>query len=162
MQTLARFIRNITDFLYPPFRRLCTPEFFRYGVCGAGNLLLGTLVYFLFYNFVIGHELVYFTLFGREWCITPHIATLCIQFPVTLLTGFWLNRYVTFTESSVKGRKQFVRYVFIFAFNVAFNYFGIKLLVEFFHVYPTPSQMIISVASVAISYFYNKYFSFRK
>ena len=162
MQAVARFITKIIDFFYPPFRRFCPPEFFRYGFCGAANMVFDWVLYFIIYNFAIGHELVYFNLLGREWCLTPHIATLCIVFPVTLFTGFWLNKHVTFTQSSLHGVRQFARYISIVAVNLAVNYFGLKLLVEICGIYPTPSKIIITLFTVAISYFGQKYFSFRK
>ena len=161
MQTLARYITKFIDFFYRPFRRFCSEQFFRYGACGVGNMMLDWVLYFLMYNFVVGHQLVYFTLFGREWCLTPHIAALCIVFPITLLTGFWLNKYVTFTQSELHGARQFMRYISIVAVNLAVNYFGLKLLVEICGVYPTPSKMIITILTVAISYFGQKYYSFR-
>jgi putative flippase GtrA len=120
----------------------------------------------LIYNFVIGHQLLYITLPFREglgvgFCITPHIATLCIVFPITLLTGFWLNKYVTFTQSNLRGSKQLMRYIAIVALNLAVNYFGLKLCVECFGWYPTPSKMFITLITIAISYFGQKYYSFR-
>ena len=159
---LTRFLTKIIDFLYPPFQRFCSPEFFRYGFCGGMNMVLDWVLYFLIYNFAIGHELVYFNFIGREWCLTPHIATLCIVFPITLFTGFWLNKYVTFTQSSLHGARQFLRYISIVGLNLAINYFGLKLLVEVCGIYPTPSKMIITILTVAISYFGQKYFSFHK
>ena len=162
MQIIARYITKIIDFFYQPFSRLCSEEFFRYGACGAGNMVLDWVLYFIMYNFVVGHELVYFNLFNREWCLTPHIAALCIVFPITLLTGFWLNKYVTFRQSDLKGWRQFLRYISIVAVNLAINYFGLKLFVDVCAVYPTPSKMIITVLTVAISYFGQKYYSFRK
>ena len=161
MQTVARYITKFIDFFYRPFRRICPEQLFRYGACGAGNMVLDWVLYFIVYNFVVGHELIYLTLFGREWCLTPHIAALCIVFPITLLTGFWLNKYVTFTQSNLHGMRQFLRYISIVAVNLAVNYFGLKLLVEICGVYPTPSKMIITAVTVAISYFGRKYYSFR-
>ena len=160
MQTLARYITKFIDFFYPPFQRFCSEQFFRYGFCGAGNMLLDWVLYFIFYNFVVGHNLVYFTIFSHNLCLTPHIAALCIVFPITLLTGFWLNKYVTFTQSDLHGARQFLRYISIVAVNLAVNYFGLKLFVDICGLYPTPSKMIITIITVAISYFGQKYFSF--
>ena len=141
-------------------------QLFRYAACGGGNLVLDWVLYFLIYNFVIGHDLVYLTLPFREGtgvglCLTPHIATLCIVFPITLLTGFWLQKYVTFTGSTLHGARQLVRYISIVALNLAINYFGLKLCVEVWGWYPTPSKMGITTMTVVISYFGNKYYSFR-
>ena len=158
MNVLALRIRKIIDWLYAPFRRWCSEEFFRYGVCGAGNMVLDWVLYFLVYNFVLRHRMLdlgFVTL-------SSHIAALCIVFPITLFTGFWLNKYVTFTRSTLHGGRQLIRYISIVILNLAVNYFGLKLLVDVCCVYPTPSKMIITVITVAISYFGQKYFSFRK
>lgn len=164
MPRLAQIITKIIDFFYRPFSRWFSPQLFRYAACGGGNMVFDWVLYFLIYNFVIGHQLLYITLPFRDgvgFCITPHIATLCIVFPITLLTGFWLNKYVTFTQSNLRGSKQLMRYIAIVALNLAVNYFGLKLCVEYFGWYPTPSKMFITLITIAISYFGQKYYSFR-
>ena len=166
MNKLAQIITKIIDFFYRPFAKWMPEQLFRYAACGGGNLVLDWVLYFLIYNFVIGHEIVnlQFTIHNLqlEQAITPHIATLCIVFPITLLTGFWLQKYVTFTASKLNGWRQLSRYIFIVAINLAVNYFGLKLCVETFGWYPTPSKMAITLLTVAISYFGQKYYSFRK
>lgn len=165
MNKLAQIITKIIDFFYIPFKRFMPEQMFRYAACGGGNLVLDWVLYFLIYNFVIGHELVnlQFTIYNLQFAqaITPHIATLCIVFPITLLTGFWLQKYVTFTGSTLHGARQLVRYISIVAINLAINYFGLKLCVEGWGWYPTPSKMVITTMTVVISYFGNKYYSFR-
>ena len=126
--------------------------------------MLDWLLYFITYNFIIGHDLVYIPLYINSFtlCLTPHIASLCIVFPVTLFTGFWLNKHVTFTQSSLRGHRQLLRYILIVALNLAINYFGLKLCVEIWGWYPTPSKMFITILTIIISFFGQKYFSFRK
>lgn len=167
MQRLAQIITDTIRFFYKPFRKIFPEELFRYAACGGGNMLLDWVLYFVIYNFVVGHNLVYIPLhcavFGRnEICITPHIMTLCIVFPITLFTGFWLNKYVTFTQSSLHGGRQLIRYIAIVIVNLAINYAGLKVLVEDAGLYPTPSKMIVTVVTVAVSFFGQKYFSFRR
>ena len=164
MRALAKIITKVIDFFYPPFRRFLPEELFRYAACGGGNLVLDWILYFLIYNFVIGHDLVYFQLstFNFQLCLTPHIATLCIVFPITLLTGFWLNKYVTFTRSSLRGGRQLVRYILIVALNLLINYLGLKLCVEQLGWYPTPSKVVITLITVLVSFFGQKYYSFRR
>lgn len=133
-------------------------------------MVLDWVLYFLTYNFIIGHDLVYIhplTLspsqpLNFQLCLTPHIASLCIVFPITLLTGFWLNKYVTFTRSTLHGARQLSRYILIVALNLAINYFGLKLLVEHFFWYPTPSKICITLFTVIISFLGQKYFTFRR
>lgn len=158
MQKIAQFITKIVDFFYQPFQKMLPKQVFRYGACGGGNMVLDWILYFIIYNFVIGHDLIYI----GTLCLTPHIASLCIVFPITLLTGFWLNKYVTFTQSCLKSSTQLIRYISIVALNLAINYFGLKLCVEIWGWYPTPSKMAITLLTVLISYFGQKYFSFKQ
>lgn len=162
MRKLSENIRIFIDFFYPPFRKLLPQQVFRYAACGGGNMVLDWVLYFFFYNFVVGHDLVYFTLpLVGEICITPHIMALCIVFPITLVTGFWLNRHVTFTGSNLHSYRQLLRYCLIVGINLLVNYLGLKLLVEMWGWYPTPSKMVITLVTVIISFFGQKYFSFR-
>lgn len=165
MNKLAQIITKIIDFFYTPFRKIMSEQLFRYAACGGGNMVLDWILYFLIYNFVIGHELVnvQFTMYNVQFAqaITPHIATLCIVFPITLLTGFWLQKYVTFTQSNLHGARQLIRYILIVCVNLAINYFGLKLCVETFGWYPTPSKMAITLVTVAVSYLGQKYYTFR-
>ena len=167
MNKLAHILTKIIDFFYPPFRKVMSEQLFRYAACGGGNLVLDWILYFLAYNFVIGHENVYFCPLSIVHCpfvlcITPHIASLCIVFPITLLTGFWLQKYVTFTGSNLHSAQQLGRYIVIVMINLAINYFGLKLCVEALDWYPTPSKMVITLITVAISYLGQKYFTFVK
>jgi putative flippase GtrA len=165
MRTLAQKITDFIDFFYRPFAKWMPQQLFRYAACGGGNMVLDWVLYFLIYNFVIGHEIVHFqfSIFNFQFAqaLTPHIATLCIVFPITLLTGFWLQKYVTFTRSDLHGARQLVRYITIVAVNLAINYFGLKLCVETLGWYPTPSKMCITLITVAVSYLGQKYFTFR-
>lgn len=163
MNRIAQTITKIIDFFYRPFSNWMSEQLFRYAACGGGNLVLDWVLYFLIYNFVIGHDLVYFQLsiFNFQLCLTPHIATLCIVFPITLLTGFWLQKYVTFSQSELNSWRQLGRYIIIVGVNLAINYFGLKLCVETLGWYPTPSKMVITLITVAVSYIGQKYFTFR-
>ena len=165
MSKLAQIITKIIDFFYHPFEKWMSEQLFRYAACGGGNMVLDWILYFLIYNFVIGHEIVNFQFsiynFQFAQAITPHIATLCIVFPITLLTGFWLQKYVTFTASNLHGVRQLGRYTLIVAVNLAINYFGLKLCVETLGWYPTPSKMVITLITVVISYLGQKYYTFR-
>ena len=166
MNKLAHILTKIIDFFYPPFRKVMSEQLFRYAACGGGNLVLDWILYFLVYNFVIGHEIVnlQFTIYNLQFAqaITPHIASLCIVFPITLLTGFWLQKNVTFSSSNLHSAQQLGRYVVIVMINLAINYFGLKLCVEALGWYPTPSKMVITLVTVAISYLGQKYFTFVK
>ena len=156
-ETVGRWITIVIDFFYLPFRRFISLQFFRYGVSGVGNILFDWLLYFSIYNFVLKHqmlELGFVTL-------SSHIAALFFTFPVTLLSGFLLQKYVTFTESELTGKTQLYRYSLVVLANLLLNYLGLKLLVDILGIYPTPSKMIVTVITTMFSYFSQKKFTFK-
>ena len=164
MQRLAEFIIRLLDLFYRPFQKIVPRQLFRYGACGGGNLVLDWILYFIVYHAIalpLCNESGVIRLCSIV-ALTPHIFSLGIVFPITLMTGFWLNKHITFTESSLRGRQQLVRYILIVAVNLTINYVGLKVCVEVWNWYPTPSKMLITILTVCISFLGQKYFSFRK
>lgn len=156
---IGKSIRRIIDLFYPPFSKLVSQQFFRYGVTGASNVFFDWILYSITYNFVLQKQIIDLPFINIS--ISAHIAALLITFPITLLTGFLLQKYVTFTASNLRGQKQLIRYVSVVIINLLINYFGIKLLVETFKFYPTISKMIVTVICTIFSYFSQKYFTFK-
>jgi hypothetical protein len=155
---IGRYIRVCIDFFYPPFRKYFTVQFFRYGVSGAANVVFSILLYFIVYNYILHQHMLplgFYTL-------SSHIAALVITFPVTNFIGFLLQKYVTFTESDLRGHVQLYRYFIIVFVNLGVNAVFLKILVDGFHFWTTPSQMIATFFCILISYFSQKKFTFRK
>lgn len=150
-------ICHVIDYFYPSFRKYMTLQFFRYGVTGVVNLFFDWILYFILYNFVLKQQMLKLGLIT----LSSHIATLAFKFPIVLFTGFLLQKYVTFSSSDLRGRVQLFRYMIVVLINLAINYVGLKLLVDGFGFYPTPSNMIISILTVFISYFSQKKYTFR-
>lgn len=153
----GKFISDIIDYFYPPFRKYFSLQFFRYGVSGVSNMAFDWVLYFTTYNFVIQKKLVHLGFVT----LSPHIASLLITFPITLFTGFLLQKYVTFTASTMRGKDQLVRYIAVVAANLLINYFGLKLFVDVLGFYPTPSKMLVTIVTVIFSYFSQKKFTFQ-
>ena len=158
MQHLAQIITQIIDFFYRPFARIMPRQLFRYGACGGGNMVLDWLLYFLIYNYLIAGRYIDLGFV----VVSPHISTLCIVFPLTTLTGFWLNKHITFTQSSLATHRQFLRYISVVAVNLAINYFGIKLLVEVAGVYAPLAKVIVTLFTIVLSFLAQKFYTFRK
>jgi hypothetical protein len=93
--------------------------------------------------------------------LSSHIAAMTIKMPVVLLSGFLMQKYVTYSTSDLKGKTQLFRYTMVFFINLLINYTGLKILVDSLDFWPTPSNMIISILTVFISYFSQKHFTFR-
>ena len=150
------WIRSVIDFTYPPFRHIFTPQLYRYGVCGGANVVFDWVIYFFVYNYIMKYRFIHLGFVA----ISPHIASFIIIFPITTFTGFLLQKYVTFIMSDLRGRVQLFRYFLIVLMNLLLNYIGLKIFVEIFHFYPTPSKMIITAITMVCSYFGQKKFTF--
>lgn len=156
-ETIGGWIRTIIDFFYPPFRKFTTLQFFRYGVTGAANLVFDWVLFFVIYTFVLQHQMLNLGFVT----LSSHIATFCIKFPIVLFSGFLLQKYVTFNDSDLRGHVQLFRYLVVFIINLIVNYAGLKLLVDGFGLFPTISNMLVSIVTVFISYFSQKKYTFK-
>jgi putative flippase GtrA len=150
---IIRFI----DFFYTPLRKYIPLETFRYGATGGFNTALDIFLYFICYNFVLDKRLVDLQIVT----ISPHIAAFLIVFPITFFTGFLLAKYITFTESEIRGRTQLIRYMISVSGSIFLNYFFLKLLVEYGGLWPTLAKIITTSIVVVYSYFTQKFFTFK-
>ena len=159
--TLQIFLLRIIDFFYRPFSKLVPQQLFRYGVSGGLNMVLDWVLYFVCYHFVFTATNFQFSIFNFQLTISPHIASFLVVFPITLLTGFWLAKYISFKESTLRGRTQLVRYIGVVFANILINYVCLKFFVEFCGIYPTPSKMITTFITVVFSFVMQKFFTFK-
>jgi putative flippase GtrA len=133
-------------------------QFFRYGASGMANLLFDWIMYFLIYNFILRQGMLDLGLV----VLSPHIATLAIKIPIVILSGFLLQKYVTFFSSGLPWGVQFGRYSIVFLVNLWINYIGLKILVDGLGFWPTPSNIATSTVTVFVSYFSQKLFTFKE
>lgn len=151
------FIVKVADWFYPSFSRFMPRETFLYLMCGGGNTLFDIFLYFIFYNFVLDKHILDFGFVA----ISPHIAAFLMSFCITFPTGFLLNKYITFTQSDLKGRVQLFRYGVTVAMCILLNYLFLKLFVEVFLWYPTISKTITTFIVAVYSYLSQKHYTFR-
>jgi putative flippase GtrA len=154
---LRVLIIQTIDFFYAPFQKLIPVETFRYAATGGFNTLLDISLYFICYNFILDKKVIDLHIVS----ISPHIAAFLIVFPITFFTGFLFARYITFTNSAVRGRIQLIRYMVSVSGSIFLNYFFIKLLVEFGGLWPTLAKIITTVIVVIYSYFVQKFYTFK-
>jgi putative flippase GtrA len=150
-------ILYIVDLFYPLFSRFMPRETFLYLVCGGGNTLLDIFLYFIFYNFVLDQQMLDLGIIT----ISPHIAAFMMSFCITFPLGFLLAKYITFTQSVLRGHVQLFRYGVTVAMCIVFNYVFLKLFVEVFRWYPTFSKVVTTVLVAVYSYFSQKHFTFK-
>lgn len=154
---LKNTILSVVDFFYPPFKKFLPLQTFRYAACGGGNVLLNLFIYAITYNFVLQKQNVY----TPVSVISPHIAAYIIAFCFTFPIGFYLSMFVVFPESYLRRRIQLFRYFVVVLICILLNYLLLKLFVDQWHWYPTPSMMVNTLLIVAFSYFSQRHFSFR-
>ena len=154
---LAQRLISVVDALYiKPLHGLVSRNLFGYGLCGAVNMALDIVWYFLIYHYVVRENYVDLGII----VMSPHILSLFIVFPITFFTGFWLNRNVAFCATDVNSRKQLWRYALSVVGSILINYVCMKFFVEICAIWPTPSKMLTTVVSVCYSYIMARYFTF--
>lgn len=145
------------DFFYPVFSRFMNIQFYRYACVGAINLIFDISLFYLIHEFVFFGNIINLGFVQ----ISAHSATLAIKFPIILLSGFALQKFITFTDSQIPSKKQLMRYLFVVCFNLLFCYCGLKLCVEVFHWNATLSNLIVTLITIAISYLFQKFYTFK-
>jgi putative flippase GtrA len=155
---IAEKISHTIDSLYfSKLEPVISRQLFRYGVCGATNMALDTLWYYVIYHYIVALRYIDLGII----VVSPHIASLIIVFPITFLTGFWLNRHVAFQVTAYRTRGQLIRYALSVIGAILLNYVLMKLFVEHCHIWATPSKMLTTVISSVYSFLSAKYFTFR-
>lgn len=157
--SIAQRITRLIDAVYvAPVNRIVSREFFRYAACGAANMALDALWYFVIYHFIVAERFIDLGFVT----ISPHIASLVVVFPITFFTGFWLNRNVAFVANRCKTQRQLMRYGLTVVVSIALNYCCMKLFVESLDIWPTPAKLLTTIVSVGYSFLAAKYYTFRK
>ena len=145
-------------FYIKPFSAFVSSTIFRYAACGGMNMVLDLVWYFLIYHYVVAER--FFDL--GFVVVSPHIASLCVVFPITFFTGFWLNRNVAFRATEFGQGWQLVKYTLTVVGSLAVNYICMKLFVEACDIWPTPAKALTTAVSVVYSYLAGRYFTFKK
>lgn len=130
---------------------------FRYAMAGCSNALLGFLTYFISYEYILQRKELYFVFYAFK----PHSAALFISFCITFPYGFFMSKYVVFSDSSMKVRVQLFRYFMICLFNLLLNFILLKILVEKAHIYPVLAQVLTTCVVISFSYLAQRHFSFK-
>lgn len=161
---IGRLISRLCDLFYiAPVRRLVSRQVFCYVFCGGLNFALTIFSYWLAFHFVFLERDLSLGLVPvlGSLVVSPEVAALGISLPVNFLTGFWLQRNVSFRGSPLRGRTQLFRYFLTALGGLLLTYFLTKLLVDVCRVYPTVSQIIIYAFTAVFSFAAQKHFTFR-
>lgn len=156
---IAEIITKAIDLFYvKPLRAFVPQQVFRYLVCGAITAILDAIWYYLVYHYAVSEQ---FVELGRV-VVSPHIAALCVVFPITFFTGFWLNRNVAFRVTELSSLPQLAKYALTVAGSILLNYLCMKLFVELFGFWATPSKILTTAVTAIYSFLVGRYFTFRR
>jgi putative flippase GtrA len=156
-ENIRSLILGMVDMFYPLVREFMPLQTFRYAACGGFNTILDITLFFVSYNFILEKQPVHFSFVT----ISPHIAAFLMGFCITFPIGFYLSRYVVFQETSVGKREQLSKYFLVVLGCLVLNYGFLKLFVEVFGLYPTPSKLITTIFVVIFSYLSQKNYTFK-
>lgn len=154
---MVDLVIKFIDSFYFLFKKYLPLKTYRYAVCGGGNLAFDTVLYFVFFQFIVAKQNVDLIIVT----LSPHIASLFFVYPITLLTGFLLSRYITFRDSQLSFITQLWRYFLVSVGGIVISYLAMKLFVDVLKFYPTPSRLLIIIIAVTYSYVFQNRFSFK-
>lgn len=154
---MRRFLISFIDRFYFLFKPILSLKMYRYAFCGGCNLFMDSVLYFLFYNFILSKQNLDLSLV----VLSPHIAALFMVFPITFLTGFLLNKYISFKDSNLQGKVQLYRYMLVGMGGIILSYGCMKLFVDLLEIYPTPSRIIKILIVVFYSFILQNKFTFK-
>ena len=119
--------------------------------------MLDAVWYYIIYHYIVCERFIDLGFI----VMSPHIAALCVVFPITFLTGFWLNRNVAFRVADLSSLPQLAKYALTVVGSILLNYACMKLFVEGFGLWATPSKMLTTAVCAVYSFLIGKYFTFR-
>jgi putative flippase GtrA len=154
---MKRFLLKICDTLHKPFSSVVSLTLFRYGFFGGLNLALDIFLYFIAFHFILHKQMLHV----GSIAISAHIAAFLIAFSITFPIGFFAMRHLVFNATNSKARLQLAKYFGVVCLNVVLNYTFLKLFVEEFGIFPTPSKIITAVIVVTLTYIIQSRFTFK-
>ena len=119
--------------------------------------LVDVVVYYIFVNFVFKGEKVFFL--GKAH--SPNNLSLTISYATGVVINFLITKYAVFTESNLKGRKQFIRFISVAALGFFANYVLLRFFIEYLDFYPTLSRIASALSLGIASFFVHKFFTFK-
>ena len=157
--SITAFITKAIDFVYiKPLRAFVPQQVFRYLACGALTTFLDTVWYYLIYHYIVCERFIDLGIV----VVSPHIAALCIVFPITFITGFWLNRNIAFRTTDLSSLPQLAKYALTVVGAILLNYVCMKLFVEVCGIWATPSKILTTAVCAIYSFLAGRYFTFKR
>ncbi len=130
----------------------------RYFFAAGTATVVDVLMYFVTLHFVL-HK--------QDLSIAPGLVVggtslaLVVSYTCGLVTNFVITKYFVFTESELRGRTQFTRFVLVAILVLFANYLMMSFLIKVLHIFPTPARAISALSIGVFSFTAHKFFSFK-
>jgi putative flippase GtrA len=157
LSAVRNIILSIIDFFHRPFARYINQQTFRYLACGGTNTLFDLALYATAYNLILHKQPVHI----GSLTITPYIAAFMMSFCISFPSGFILSKYLVFPESNLHGKVQLFRYALLVGMCILLNYVFLKIFIEWFGLFPTPSKLLTTICVAVFSYVSQRNFTFK-
>ena len=116
-----------------------------------------SLTYYIIINFVINHSDVHL---GTK-LVKAHEFSFIISYSFGVLVNFAMTKFIVFTDSTLKNRQQFTRFILVACLGFFANYILLRVFVEVFNFWPTFARITALLSLGVASYYVHKLFTFR-
>jgi putative flippase GtrA len=150
-------ISRIVPLLPAPLQKLIKSKAFGYLIAAGTATVVDVLVYFIILNKVLHkNDLVINSIvFGA-----PGVS-LASSYACGLFTNFTITKLFVFTDSDLRTRYQFIRFVIVAIAVLFANYGFMKFLIDALGIYPTVSRAISALSIGVLSFMIHRVFSFQ-
>jgi putative flippase GtrA len=145
------------NFFHLPLFQFIPAETFRYLFCGVSTLVVDWVVFSFSLHFIFQKQSLQIADFSFSATSLSKATAIVAGF----VWGFGLNKYIVFTQSSLKGRVQLFRYTIIVGTCIILNFIIIKILLTQIPSLPTFANIITSLLVAVYSYIVQRSFTFK-
>ena len=156
-EKLQKLIISLLDIFYPIFKPFFNKQTYYYLACGGGNTVFALVLYYFCYHNILDQKELDLVIIKFK----PHMASLFMTTVITFPIGFYLTKFIVWSESNLSTKKQFIRHFAFLIFGTILNYGLLKLFVEYLNWWAMPSQILTTIIIVIFSYLTQKYISFK-
>ena len=151
------FVSKIISILPLPLQKLVKSKAFGYLIAAGTATIIDVLVYYLVLNKLLHkNDLVV----GSIVLGAPGVS-LATSYSCGLITNFTITKLFVFTDSDLRTRHQFFRFVIVAIAVLFANYGFMKFLIDALGLYPTLSRAISALSIGVLSFMIHKAFSFQ-
>ena len=100
IKTVSDYLRSFLDIFYPLVKKLFSKTTYYYAVCGASNMLLSWLLFYLFYNFVFHQQKWQVPILNLY--INAYTISAAVCFVISFIIGFTLLKYVVLLQVKLR------------------------------------------------------------